>query len=101
MCGVCVQGKCQMGLWTLDCSGAGSHLWRTRSVFRSGIYEGDIRTGVSGWRSMFSPSRFGLLLLMRASFFLLLKTIYCVPFWKYNEKKPDNKLGIFTGRCGN
>lgn len=33
-----------------------------------GIYEGDIRTGVSGWRSVFSPSRFGLLL-MRASFF--------------------------------
>lgn len=25
-----------------------------------GIYEGDIRTGVSGWRSLFSASRFGL-----------------------------------------
>lgn len=27
-------------------------------------------------------------------FFLLLKTIYCVPFWKYNEKKPDSKLAF-------
>lgn len=60
-----------------------------------GIYEGDIRTGVSGWRSLFSASRFVLLLLMRVYlFFLLLKTIYCVPFWKYNEKKPYSKLAF-------
>lgn len=59
-----------------------------------GIYEGDIRTGVSGWRSMFSASRFGLLLLMRVSFFLLLKTISCLPFWKYKEKKPNGKLAF-------
>lgn len=67
------------------------------------VYEGDIRTGVSDWRSVFSPSRFGLLLLMRAYFFLFffLKTIYCIPFWKYNEKKTDSKLGLFTSRCGN
>lgn len=53
--------SCQMGLWTLDCSGTGV-------ACRFGIYEGSVYTVVSGWTLMFSVSRFGLLLLGRASF---------------------------------